>query len=192
MSSCARCQRDLSAENPVRLHDTREYCAACCASMATDAFEMETGEPFVKWIEKHPKLDDALPADGTERAAHVVYFSALSSPWVESAWRSSAAFNSISAELPAIFLAAYMAAVCVLAGSVYFVIKNEDTRGHRRRKSRREPACIFVARRGDRRHLEIRPIRPRLFQSVIGLGRVVRRAVRRADCRPTCARRILN
>src|SRR5205085_11936359 len=56
MTTCARCLRSLSAENPVRLPDTREYCAACCQNMATDAFEMETGEPFVKWIEKHPRL----------------------------------------------------------------------------------------------------------------------------------------
>lgn len=40
----------------MRLPDAAEYCAACCERMATDAFEMETGEPFVKWIEKHPVL----------------------------------------------------------------------------------------------------------------------------------------
>ncbi|MCK6472303.1 MAG: hypothetical protein L6R28_11205 [Planctomycetes bacterium] len=40
----------------MRLPDGAEYCAACCERMATDAFEMETGEPFVKWIEKHPEL----------------------------------------------------------------------------------------------------------------------------------------
>src|ERR1043165_7554888 len=57
MPICSRCQRNLSAEKPVRLPDAREYCAACCESMATDAFEMETGEPFTKWIEKHPKLE---------------------------------------------------------------------------------------------------------------------------------------
>src|ERR1700753_2354743 len=56
MSECARCHRKLFAENPTRLPDTLEYCAACCESMATDAFEMETGEPFVRWIQKHPKL----------------------------------------------------------------------------------------------------------------------------------------
>src|SRR5262245_4648975 len=56
MTTCARCFRNLSGEQPVRLPDTREYCAACCESMATEAFEMETGEPFVKWIEKHPRL----------------------------------------------------------------------------------------------------------------------------------------
>lgn len=40
----------------MRLPDAREYCAACCERMATDAFEMETGVPFVPWIEKHPEL----------------------------------------------------------------------------------------------------------------------------------------
>ncbi|HYG76889.1 MAG TPA: hypothetical protein VEK08_17930 [Planctomycetota bacterium] len=54
--TCSRCQRNLSAEKPVRLPDTRIYCAACCESMAADAFEMETGETFTKWIEKHPEL----------------------------------------------------------------------------------------------------------------------------------------
>lgn len=53
---CARCQRVLSAERPVRLPDTRVYCTACCESMASDTFEMETGEGFSQWIEKHPKL----------------------------------------------------------------------------------------------------------------------------------------
>ncbi len=53
---CARCARELSAEQPVRLPDAREYCAACCERMATEAFEMETGVPFVAWIEKHPEL----------------------------------------------------------------------------------------------------------------------------------------
>ncbi|MCW8131763.1 MAG: hypothetical protein KIS92_15560 [Planctomycetota bacterium] len=54
--ACARCARDLSAEKPVPLPDGRIYCAACCERMATDAFEMETGTPFVPWIEKHPEL----------------------------------------------------------------------------------------------------------------------------------------
>ncbi len=54
--SCARCKRDLSGERPVALPDGCRYCAACCARMATDEFEMETGEPFVKWIDKHPQL----------------------------------------------------------------------------------------------------------------------------------------
>jgi hypothetical protein len=53
---CDRCERILSAEKPVRLPDTRVYCAACCESMAADDFEMETGESFTKWIEKHPVL----------------------------------------------------------------------------------------------------------------------------------------
>jgi len=53
---CSRCRRNLSAEKPVRLPDTRVYCAACCESMAADTFEMETGETFTKWIEKHPEL----------------------------------------------------------------------------------------------------------------------------------------
>ena len=53
---CRRCSRTLSAERPVRLPDNNVYCAACCESMAADVFEMETGEPFTKWIEKHPQL----------------------------------------------------------------------------------------------------------------------------------------
>src|SRR5450432_2545294 len=53
---CQRCSRVLSAERPVRLPDNRVYCAACCESMAADIFEMETGETFTKWIEKHPQL----------------------------------------------------------------------------------------------------------------------------------------
>src|SRR5260221_2989264 len=56
MPTCSRCQRPLSAEKPVHLPDSRDYCAACCESMATDAFEMETGERFTQWIENHPKL----------------------------------------------------------------------------------------------------------------------------------------
>ncbi len=54
---CARCARDLSGELPVRLPDARLYCAACCDRMATEQFELETGEPFTKWIEKHPRLE---------------------------------------------------------------------------------------------------------------------------------------
>lgn len=54
--SCSRCKRDLSGEKPVLLPDARNYCAACCDRMATDSFEMETGVPFVPWIEKHPEL----------------------------------------------------------------------------------------------------------------------------------------
>ncbi len=55
-TACQRCERVLSAERPVRLPDNRVYCAACCESMAADIFEMETGEPFTRWIEKHPQL----------------------------------------------------------------------------------------------------------------------------------------
>ena len=40
----------------MRLPDNRIYCAACCESMAADDFEMETGETFTRWIEKHPQL----------------------------------------------------------------------------------------------------------------------------------------
>ena len=54
--TCARCARVLSAEKPVRLPDGRIYCAACCEGMAAGDFEMETGEMFTKWIEKHPTL----------------------------------------------------------------------------------------------------------------------------------------
>jgi hypothetical protein len=54
--TCSRCNRTLSAEKPVRLPDTRIYCSACCEGMAADDFEMETGETFTKWIEKHPAL----------------------------------------------------------------------------------------------------------------------------------------
>jgi hypothetical protein len=46
----------LTNEKPIRLPDNRIYCAACCEGMAADDFEMETGEPFVQWIEKHPIL----------------------------------------------------------------------------------------------------------------------------------------
>ena len=53
---CERCSRALSAERPVRLPDKRIYCAACCESMAAADFEMETGELFTRWIEKHPEL----------------------------------------------------------------------------------------------------------------------------------------
>ncbi|HLX61577.1 MAG TPA: hypothetical protein VKX17_09880 [Planctomycetota bacterium] len=56
MTTCSRCQRNLFAEKPVHLPDSRDYCAACCESMATDSFEMETGERFTQWIEKHPRL----------------------------------------------------------------------------------------------------------------------------------------
>jgi hypothetical protein len=55
-ATCSRCNRVLSAEKPVRLPDSRSYCMACCESMAADDFEMETGETFTKWIEKHPVL----------------------------------------------------------------------------------------------------------------------------------------
>lgn len=55
-AKCARCDRSLSAERPLRLPDNRIYCAACCESMAADDFEMETGETFTRWIEKHPQL----------------------------------------------------------------------------------------------------------------------------------------
>jgi hypothetical protein len=53
---CGRCARKLTAEPPIRLPDTRTYCTACCESMASDTFEMETGESFSRWIAKHPKL----------------------------------------------------------------------------------------------------------------------------------------
>lgn len=54
--NCSRCSRNLIAERPLRLPDNRVYCAACCESMAADDFEMETGESFTRWIEKHPQL----------------------------------------------------------------------------------------------------------------------------------------
>src|SRR5579862_4553450 len=54
--SCSRCGRVLSAEKPLRLPDARVYCVACCESMAADEFEMETGDSFSRWIEKHPTL----------------------------------------------------------------------------------------------------------------------------------------
>jgi hypothetical protein len=53
---CERCSRTLTAERPVRLPDKHVYCAACCESMAAADFEMETGELFTRWIEKHPEL----------------------------------------------------------------------------------------------------------------------------------------
>lgn len=40
----------------MRLPDKHVYCAACCESMAAADFEMETGELFTRWIEKHPEL----------------------------------------------------------------------------------------------------------------------------------------
>ncbi|MCZ7647774.1 MAG: hypothetical protein M5U26_21375 [Planctomycetota bacterium] len=55
-SSCARCARQLTGERPLRLPDGRDYCAACCDRMATEQFELETGETFAAWIEKHPRL----------------------------------------------------------------------------------------------------------------------------------------
>lgn len=54
---CTRCARSLYAEKPVLLPDAKSYCAACCESMAAGDFEMETGETFTKWIEKHPRLE---------------------------------------------------------------------------------------------------------------------------------------
>ena len=56
MPICFRCKRDLSSEKPVWLPDGENYCCACCESMATDTFEMETGERFSDWIAKHPTL----------------------------------------------------------------------------------------------------------------------------------------
>jgi len=53
---CSRCDRVLSAEKPIRVPDCRVYCKSCCESMAADDFEMETGESFSNWIEKHPEL----------------------------------------------------------------------------------------------------------------------------------------
>src|SRR5471032_1463024 len=53
---CERCSRSLHAERPVRLPDTHVYCSACCESMAAADFEMETGELFTRWIERHPEL----------------------------------------------------------------------------------------------------------------------------------------
>ena len=48
---CSRCRRELEEESSVRLPDSRTYCCACCESMAAGEFEMETGQPFTRWIQ---------------------------------------------------------------------------------------------------------------------------------------------
>lgn len=56
MPICFRCKREVSDDDAVRLPDAEVYCANCCENMATDSFEMETGERFSEWIENHPRL----------------------------------------------------------------------------------------------------------------------------------------
>lgn len=128
MSSCARCHRNLSAEKPVRLPDALEYCAACCDSMATDSFEMETGEPFVKWIEKHPKLTMRYqPMELSVRRLSFVFPLCVAIGGVGVALFGCVLY--FRAALPMEYLAAYMLAVCILVGAVFYVLKKDEGKG---------------------------------------------------------------
>lgn len=56
MPICFHCKREIQPNDSVRLPDAEVYCMNCCESMATDSFEMETGQRFTEWIINHPRL----------------------------------------------------------------------------------------------------------------------------------------
>jgi len=128
MSMCSRCFRDLSSEIPVRLPDQREYCAACCASMATDSFEMETGEPFVKWIAKHPKLVMRYqPMEMSVRRLGFVFPLGAAMGGVAAAFYGAVQYRQ--AGFPPLYLAAYCWGLIALVAAVFLVLKNENRPG---------------------------------------------------------------
>jgi hypothetical protein len=114
-AACQRCARVLSAERPVRLPDNRVYCAACCESMAADVFEMETGEPFTRWIEKHPQLVmQYQPLELTVRRAGFFFPLAL---WVlGAAIFGYGIFTSIKSDVPVLYLLPGLIAPLLIAG----------------------------------------------------------------------------
>ncbi len=102
---CERCSRSLHAERPVRLPDTHIYCAACCESMAAADFEMETGELFTRWIEKHPELVMKYqPLELTVR--RFGFFFPMVLALLGLALIGYGIVQSIRQEVPALFLAA--------------------------------------------------------------------------------------
>ena len=97
--------------------------------MATDAFEMETGEPFIKWIEKHPKLTMRYqPLEMSVRRMSYIFPLCVAIGGV--GVTLIGCIQYVRAGLPIEYLAAYMAAVCVLGATIYSVIKSEDAPGH--------------------------------------------------------------
>src|SRR6185295_11319574 len=113
---------------PVRLPDQREYCAACCASMATDSFEMETGEPFVQWIAKHPKLVLRYqPMEMSVRRLGFVFPLCATIGGVAAAFYGAVQYHQ--AGFPPLFLAAYFWALAALGVAVFLVMKNENRAG---------------------------------------------------------------
>ena len=96
--------------------------------MATDAFEMETGEPFVKWIEKHPTLTMRYqPMELSVRRLGYVFPLCVAIGAL-----GVAAFGCVQfarASLPLNYLAAFISAACVLTALVIFVLKRDEGAG---------------------------------------------------------------
>lgn len=119
---------DLSVETPVRLPDGSDYCAECCQSMATDSFEMETGEPFVQWIAKHPKLTMRYqPMEMGVRRLGFIFPLCVSVGGILVAIIGSIQYAKAS--LPLEYLAAFLIVSVALVGSVFFVLKKQEGSG---------------------------------------------------------------
>jgi hypothetical protein len=121
---CERCSRKLYAERPVRLPDKHVYCAACCESMAAADFEMETGELFTRWIEKHPELVMKYqPLELTVRRFGFFFPAMLSLLGLGVIVYGVAA--CIARGVPALFLLAG-ALIPIGIGTLWFVYENAD------------------------------------------------------------------
>jgi len=102
--------------------------------MATDSFEMETGEPFVQWIEKHPKLTLRYqPMEMSVRKLTFVFPLCVALGGLGVTMFGCVRY--VRASLPIEYLAAFLIASLALAASILYVLKNEDAPGNKGAKA---------------------------------------------------------